>query len=297
MKSGVKSMFPCYELRSAAMYVCPQKKVNIYPARFHKQVELLWARERDVEVSIDGVVYTLHKGDIYVCFPNILHSINKPSKNVLLIVADDDFFAPYHDVLSHSKPKNPIVRSGEFPEIVYTLLERTEELRKISFYQKGNALSGYISAILGELINCMELVDRSADTDLIQQLILYMLDNYTHEITLDDVARELNYSKYYISHIISQTFNCNFRVLINSYRISLTQNLLLSTNKTVSEIAFECGFKNQSSFNRIFMKHCGVTPSDFRKIPEEIPEKPTIYEKMIDNKTQQCYNFPVGKGN
>lgn len=286
-------MFPKYELRNTAIFVANQKKVNKYPARFHKQVEIMLVKENNLEVTIDGEDYVLNPGDIYIVFPNILHSVNNDNSKAMLIIADDDYFISYHDVLSHYRPEVPVLRKGEFPEIIYTLIDRTNAVRLSSFSQRGNTLAGYIAAILGELINCLTLKERSADSDLVQRLILYLLDNYTKEITLDNIASDLNYNKYYISHIISETFKCNFRVLVNSYRISMAQNLLLSSDKTISEIAYECGFKNQSSFNRIFLKHCNITPSNYRKTPEEIPEKPTIYEKVIDNATGRCYNFPV----
>lgn len=257
-----------------------------YPARFHKQLELMWVRSNSLDVSIDGKDYTMYPGDIYVVFPNIIHSLKSADAEGLLVIADDDLFNTYHDVLSHFKPETPVLRKGTFPDIVYSLFERAEKIRKKAFSQTCNVLTGYVSAAVGELINSTKLVERSTDSNFVQQLIFYLLDNYTEEITLDDVARDLNYNKYYISHIVSETFKCNFRVLVNSYRISMAQNLLVSTEKNISEIAYECGFKNQSSFNRIFLKHCGVTPSDFRNKPREIPERPTIYEKNVDSKKQ-----------
>ncbi len=288
-------MFPRYELRNSAIYVAMQRRITKYPTRFHKQVELLWVKNDSITVTVDSKEYVLNSGDIYLVFPNILHSIETNGKDCLLIIADDDFFVSYHDLLSHFKPKVPILRKGEFPEIVYTLLARVAEIQKMNFEQKGSAISGYITAVLGELLEGIDLVERSADSDLIQLLVLYLLDNYTKEISLEDVARDLNYNKFYISHIISDTFKCNFRVLINSYRIGMAQNLLLSTDKNISEIAFECGFKNQSSFNRIFLKHCGMTPSTFRHTPDDIPDKPTVYEKKIDNNTKERYNLYIRK--
>lgn len=271
-------MFPRYEIRSSVVYVCPRKNITECATRFHKQVELLWVKSHKLDVTIDGEKYTLYPGDIYIVFPNITHSIDSAHAAGCVLIADDIFFSSYHDMLFHYKPKCPIVRRGDFPEIVYTLLERAEDIKRNDFERRGNVLVGYISAIIGELIDSVTLIDRSADNDLVQQLVMYLLDNYTEEITLDDVARDLSYNKYYISHIIADTFKCNFRALVNSYRISMAQNILLSTTKTISEIAYECGFKNQSSFNRIFLKHCGITPRDFRHSPEAVPERSPGYE-------------------
>ena len=44
------------------------------------------------------------------------------------------------------------------------------------------------------------------------------------------------------------------------------QNLLVSTNETVLEIAISCGYNNISLFNREFKKTYGATPMEYRKI-------------------------------
>ncbi len=273
-------MFPEYELMSSMIYIFTQKNVKEYPSRFHKQVEIFHVRQGSIEVTIDNNDYTLNPGDIYVVFPNVMHSIKSVNNaQGLLCLADNDLFPSFHNVLSNCKPVCPVLKSGTFPDIVYTLLARANSIKKHAFATECNVLTGYITVILGELINSLSLTERTTDNNFVQQLILYLIENYTREISLEDVAKELNYNKYYISHIISETFKCNFRTLVNSYRVSMAQNLLVSTGKSISEIAYECGFKNQSSFNRIFLKHSGIIPSEFRRKAEGIPEKPILYRK------------------
>jgi len=174
-------------------------------------------------------------------------------------------------------PKTPVLRKGQFSEAAYSVFQRMGQLKGTDMTYKQNALAGYANALLGELLSNMNLSDRNVDDSLLQQLIFFILENYTREITLEDVAQELSYSKFYISRVVSNTFGCNFRTLINTYRVSMAQNLLVSSAKSISEVAYECGFKNQSSFNRIFLKHSGVTPSDYRKKMGPPPEKPILY--------------------
>ena len=130
--------------------------------------------------------------------------------------------------------------------------------------------------MLGELLGSLHLVQRSTDSNLVQQMIFYISKNYTRPISLDSIAQALGYSKYYISREIRILFGCNLRTLINSYRLSMAQNLLSSGNAPVSQIAAECGFKNQSAFNRIFLEQTGCTPSQYRRQSEEIPELPKV---------------------
>ena len=282
-------MFPKYELISSMIYIVSQKHTREYPSRFHKQIEIFYIKTGSLVVTIDNVDYNLKSGDVYIVFPNVIHSIKSVDNATgLLVLADNDLFPSFHEVLSRFRPSCPVLKQGEFTNLVYDMLNRANSIKKTAFSTNCNVLTSYISVVLGELINNMELVERSTDNNFVQQLIVYLLENYTREISLEEVAKELNYNKYYISHIISETFKCNFRTLVNSYRVSMAQNLLVSTGKSISEIAYECGFKNQSSFNRIFLKHSGVIPSEFRHNAKGVPEKPVMYVKNnIDNDSVQ----------
>ena len=271
-------MFPKYEFRDHAIHISAHHCHTDCPVRFHRQLEILWILSGQMEVSIGGKRYTLGENDLYLVFPNVLHCVHQSDASILLIIADSSLFPQYSDLLSHNIPENPVLRYQKQPEILSAVFRRIIQLRQQEeFPHRQSMLTGYIGTILGELLAVMKLAERTSDNDLVQKLILYILNNYTQDITLEQVARELNYSKCYISHLIADTFQCNFRALINAYRVSLAKNLLQSSSKAVGEIAYACGFRNQSSFNRIFMESCGVTPNQFRKASHEaFEEKPTI---------------------
>jgi AraC-like DNA-binding protein len=60
----------------------------------------------------------------------------------------------------------------------------------------------------------------------------------------------------------------NFFDFINRYRIEEAQRLLTDPPDkkiTVLEVLYECGFNSKSSFNTLFKKHTGLTPSEFKK--------------------------------
>jgi AraC-like DNA-binding protein len=245
--------------------------------RFHKQVECLFVLEGEMEVSLDGESYRLREGDLYLMFPNLLHARSPADAKFYCLIANGEIFSAYADVLAHQKPACPVLRKNELPACVPFLLKELYRIQKSEEHTYTPAVTaGFLNALLGELLGSFSMVPRDSDNDLVQRLMLFIYQNYTREITLDDVARNLNYSKYYISHIIAETFHCNFRPLINSYRISMAQHLLLSTPKSVNAIASECGFRNQSSFNRIFRDLCGVTPTAYRKAPEDVADRPAM---------------------
>ncbi len=88
------------------------------------------------------------------------------------------------------------------------------------------------------------------------------------EITLQKLAERLSISPHHLSQIINEQLNQNFFDFINSYRIEEVKRIMGNSNyKHLSLIAIseEAGFSSKSSFNSIFKKTTGMTPSEFRR--------------------------------
>jgi len=88
------------------------------------------------------------------------------------------------------------------------------------------------------------------------------------DLSLPLLAEQCELSQTQLSQIINQHFQVNFYDFVNSYRIEKAKGMLCSSefeHLSILGIAFECGFKSKSSFNRYFKKHTGVSPSKFKK--------------------------------
>lgn len=269
-------MFPGYEYRNLPIEVHAGEKIKACPTRFHKHLELMLVKSAPLQVTIAGQSYTLYPGDIYVVFPNQAHSVNKSESAKTVLFMDFELCPFFHDTLVHKIPACPVFRKGDFSPTVYTMMERMEQIAAKDLPHQQEILAAYASAVLGELIPLMDLQEHDQDNSLIHQLNLYILDNYAKNISLDGLSKELGYSKFYISHLINNIYGCNFRSLINTYRVSMAKNMLASSNISVGEVAYTCGFKNQSTFNRIFQQYSGLTPSAYRKNKEAPPSQPDI---------------------
>lgn len=88
------------------------------------------------------------------------------------------------------------------------------------------------------------------------------------EITIAEVASELNVHSKYLSQAINESLGKNFYDFINSYRIEEAKKQLknnIDSKKTVLEVLYESGFNSKSAFNSAFKKHTGFTPTEFKK--------------------------------
>lgn len=88
------------------------------------------------------------------------------------------------------------------------------------------------------------------------------------DLTLSILAKQCNLSNVHLSQVLNQHFQLNFYDFVNQYRIEESKKMLLSSeydNLSVLGIAFNCGFKSKSSFNRYFKKYNGMSPSEFKE--------------------------------
>lgn len=87
-------------------------------------------------------------------------------------------------------------------------------------------------------------------------------------ISLKDLADQLGMSDRRLSQLINNHFNKNFMTFINDYRIELAKARLANPKdekETISEIMYEVGFNSKSSFNTLFKRQTGCTPSEYKK--------------------------------
>lgn len=88
------------------------------------------------------------------------------------------------------------------------------------------------------------------------------------ELTLDDLSKKLEVPSNYLSQVINEKEGVNFYDYINELRVKEFKWISLkeeNKNFTLISLAFECGFNSKTSFNRIFKKFTGQTPSEFVK--------------------------------
>ncbi len=88
------------------------------------------------------------------------------------------------------------------------------------------------------------------------------------ELTLQDLSNKTNEPTYLISQSLNQSMGKSFYDLINNYRVEKAKHLLTDPNKkhlTVLSIAFEAGFNSKTTFNNVFKKLTGCTPTEYVK--------------------------------
>jgi YesN/AraC family two-component response regulator len=87
-------------------------------------------------------------------------------------------------------------------------------------------------------------------------------------LSLRDVADRLSTNTKYLSQVVNHNANCNFQQFINQYRVKEVKERIKDpnlNNLTLFGIARQCGFKNKSTFYKVFKEVTGLTPREYLK--------------------------------
>ncbi len=93
----------------------------------------------------------------------------------------------------------------------------------------------------------------------------YIIRNYKEQLQLEEVARIAHLSPVAFSRFFSHEMGKPFTQYVVELRVNHACNLLLTTELSIAEIAYQVGFRTLSNFNRQFLAIKNQTPSEYRK--------------------------------
>ncbi|MGB0658950.1 MAG: GlxA family transcriptional regulator [Mangrovicoccus sp.] len=111
---------------------------------------------------------------------------------------------------------------------------------------------------------------------LVLRVLLLMQQSIDTPMSIMEIARRLDLSKRQIERHFRTALGTSPQSAFLSIRLSLARHLVLSSEKTIAQIALDCGFCDSSHFSRAFRKHFGTTPHALRIGAAEITEEGRI---------------------
>ena len=106
--------------------------------------------------------------------------------------------------------------------------------------------------------------ETGGESDRVKKVKRYIYDHFKDDVSLTSMAELAEMSPSAFSRFFKSQTGSTLSDYIIDIRLGNAAHLLVDTAKSVSDICNECGFNNQSNFNRIFKAKRGVTPRDFR---------------------------------
>ncbi|MFL9845354.1 helix-turn-helix domain-containing protein [Flavobacterium rhizosphaerae] len=174
--------------------------------------------------------------------------LNRLLKGEILYEGSDEF-AQYDEFLFKYWIKE--IHNAKLADIA--LLEMRARLSRLSVSKSICCQSLHASSITEKEITPVE------------KMTVYIAKNYLNPIKISDIGRETGLHPDYANTIFKKAFNCTLNEYIIEERVNHAQRKLVTTDTSITEIAYDSGFNSISNFNAAFLKINNCTPRAFRK--------------------------------
>ena len=163
--------------------------------------------------------------------------------------------------------KSHVIHTGTSLEYKKIFLQMIQELKLCKpYYEK--ILIYYLEYLFILISRLQETKPRKKSAFLMDEMdkaVTYFHSNYNLPINIEDYAKQHGMSVSWFIRNFKDYTGATPAQYILSLRISNAQSLLESTTYNITEIASIVGYDNPLYFSRLFKKHCGVSPKEFRK--------------------------------
>lgn len=236
--------------------------------QFHNFYEFYYLKSGKTNYFIHDAIYNLEEGDVLILPPNTMHytTLNNVSRKRLLVYAYADFWDELKNEDMPSWDTVSIVKVKPDERIPLLLDELLNEYngKKDLFYMK---------ALMYELLVLLKrkdekkdfAMDKSSYAKRVYEIAHYLNAEYSSDITLESTAKHFFITPQQLSKQFSAAFGITFSTYLRKYRIRKALDALSSTDKNITEIAFDVGFNSTNHFCKVFKSEMNISPLQFRK--------------------------------
>ena len=93
-----------------------------------------------------------------------------------------------------------------------------------------------------------------------------MEKHFSDDISLEDIAKEVNLSSYYFSRFYKSATGINFSDRLTGIRIEKAKDYLKGTELSIKEVSYMVGYTDPNYFSKMFKKITGCTASEYKKL-------------------------------
>lgn len=239
----------------------------------HPSAEILLVTSGELTVHILGKQdEKIPKGSAALLFPFQSHSYDRPEGTEYFRFA----FSPSLLQAFFTSNQNNIGERSVFPINLseYEPFFDTVRSSEITYYK----VKGFLYNIIADYAKSIPLTKKHADDTVLAKVIAYIDEHKSERVTMAETASALGYNEKYLSRVINESAGFGFSTLLSTLRTEAASYLLKNTNRTIVDIAIECGFGSERNFYRSFKEQTGLTPNEYRA---SSPIKPAINDAVL----------------
>jgi len=191
-----------------------------------------------------------------------------PDKFGIFVAINLAFVTPYIYAATFKGMSQPTLWQLKSGQIKDDVLEEIHELEQVTSHHIKEGQKEQKQIVPTEKLNEIALlITEQMEVD---QLFLQS------ELTLNDLADKINVPSYLVTLAINDTLKKNFYDLVNGYRVEEAKNLLTNTKSghiKMLAIGYDSGFNSKTTFNTVFKKMTGYTPTEFKEMHKKTLEQ------------------------
>lgn len=260
-------MYTYFENMEKKLYVNHSNESYNYASHFQNKIEICYCFSGCQKLRVEDSVYTLGPGDAVFILPNLVHEYIKCKNSLgqvtetISFICDTDIIAPLIPHIVSKRLATPFVPARLIGK------DTSRAFKRMTAKPESMELLGWGCIAISGIVKNVEFIPIKSDggTKLAPSLISYINSNFTKNLTIKTIAKEFGYSESYIAHVFYDRLKISFRTYLGSVRSEHAMELIVKTNKSLAEVAYECGFNSVNTFCRCFKKHFGKTPSQAKK--------------------------------
>lgn len=259
------------------------------PFHSHPELELVYIKESYGKRIVGNSVEPFVSGDMVFLGSDIPHvwlndeiyyqGISKLKAQAIVVYFNKDIFGPiFYDLKETQKISDLFNRAFRGLSITgKTNILVAKKLEKLIHKKNFEIIIGLfeILSILSESSD-ISFVNNEAYTpvhdraknDRLSDVFEYVKINFKQDISLIEIAKIANLTPTSFCRMFKSKTQKHFVEYLNEIRVSNACKFLIETDMGMSEIAYECGYKTASNFNKLFKKLTGTTPKEYRKKAE-----------------------------
>lgn len=253
-----------------------------YANHYHNAMEIIVCVENQYDIITNNRDYLLSTGDILMIPPFMLHELHsKPSGSRFIFLIDIDMLQCFQDF----KTIDPVFMEPYLctamtqPEIYSHIHSDLMQMKDIYFSHE----IFWETSIYALLFDIIMTIGRSyfrkkAEDghrlsnyrhheyyEMFASLLNFIDFHYAEDLTLEQVADYIGFSKYHFSRLFKQHTNTTFHNYLCHKRIQAAQAMLTADlDLSITDIAFRIGFNNLTTFCRCFQKYTNCSPTEYR---------------------------------
>lgn len=235
---------------------------NMRVTHYHSLYEIYYLEQGICNYLIADKLFQMLSGDVVFIPKGVIHKTSYEDVHSRLLVNCSGEYLKGADITEPFVYRNK-KQSGEIRAVLKKI--EKEYLNSDEFSER--LIMGYMQQLLAIVHrNENEFRNTRAQNKYALKALDYLNDNFSGEITLGALAERLSISAEHLSRIFKKETGLGFNEYLSLLRLKRAEALLkLNDNKSISEIAFNCGFNDSNYFCEKFKAVYGMSPLKFKK--------------------------------